>query len=134
MRICYFLLFFILPFTSQSQDTKDSISIIKVSRGAKAEFNIHEFIKKNIKYPESARRAGEEADIYVLFAIDTNGYVCDVRTIKPKDSILAFEKEFEKEAIRVIKLMPKWIPAIQNGTLIKSRKKIEIKFKLKDEE
>jgi TonB family protein len=127
MKALYLILLLLLPFTAQSQNTKDSISF---NRDCRPEYDRDKFIKINTRYPLAARRIGEEATIIVFFAIDTNGYVCDVKAIKEGSSTLVFEEEFKAEAIRVIKLMPPWQPAIFKGTPIKTKKKINIRFSL----
>ncbi len=80
------------------------------------------FIKENIKYPEEAIQNKIEGRVYVQFAIDTNGTISNIEVRKSPNESLS------KEAIRIIELMPKWIPT--NHVYLYG---IPIVFKLKDQ-
>jgi TonB family protein len=89
--------------------------------GDKALYN---FIGKNIVYPEVAKKAGVTGKIYVQFVIDKDGSVTDVKTQK------GIGAGCDEEAVRVIKMMPKWIPGKNNGELVKTRISMPIVFAL----
>jgi protein TonB len=82
------------------------------------------FIIKNMKYPAAARRMGVEGSVFVSFVIDKEGTISDLTVIK------GISADCDKEALRVIKLMPPWKPGKQNGRAVKSRFVLPIKFKL----
>lgn len=82
------------------------------------------FLAKNMKYPAQARRMGVEGSVYVSFVIDKEGNISDPQIIK------GISAECDKEAIRVVKLMPPWKPGKQNGKPVKCRFVLPIKFKL----
>lgn len=60
------------------------------------------YFKNNTRYPAIAKEQGLEGDVYILFRVDLDGTIYNVRIAKSTESI------FEKEAIRVIKNMPRW--------------------------
>ncbi|HEY5916388.1 MAG TPA: energy transducer TonB, partial [Chryseolinea sp.] len=82
------------------------------------------FIVKNMKYPAAARRMGVEGSVFVSFVIDKEGTISDLTVIK------GISADCDKEALRVVKLMPPWKPGKQNGRAVKSRFVLPIKFKL----
>jgi protein TonB len=82
------------------------------------------FLGKNMKYPAQARRMGVEGSVYVSFVIDRDGNISDPQIIK------GISAECDKEAIRVVKLMPPWKPGKQNGKPVRCRFVLPIKFKL----
>jgi len=82
---------------------------------------ILEHVQKNFKYPEMAKELGVHGKVFVLFAIDSNGYVSNIRTRGP-------DKSLEKEAERIIGLLPKMIPGKQRGKAVKVPYSIPIRF------
>ncbi len=61
------------------------------------------FLGKNTKYPQVAKENGIQGRVYVGFVIDKSGKVTDVKILRGADP------QLDKEAIRVVKTMPKWI-------------------------
>lgn len=82
------------------------------------------FLSKNMKYPAVARRMGIEGSVFVSFVIDKEGKISDLQVIK------GISVECDKEALRVIQLMPPWKPGKQNGKAVRCRFVLPIKFKL----
>ncbi len=66
------------------------------------------FIANNLKYPEIAQKNGITGTVYVQFVVDKNGDVKYVKIVRGIDPSL------DNEAMRVIKLSPKWQPGILN--------------------
>jgi protein TonB len=82
------------------------------------------FIKKNLKYPASARRMGIEGSVFVGFIVDKAGVISNVEVVK------GISADCDKEAERVVRMMPNWKPGKQNGRPVKSKFVLPIKFKL----
>jgi len=82
------------------------------------------FIQKNMKYPATARRMGIEGSVFVSFVVDTEGKISEVQTVK------GISADCDKEAIRVIQMMPRWKAGKQNGRPVKVRFVLPIKFQL----
>lgn len=85
---------------------------------------MYQFISKNTRYPAKARRMGIEGTVFVGFVVDTKGMINDVTIIKGIDT------DCDKEAIRVVQMMPPWKPGKQNGKAVKVRYVLPFKFKL----
>ena len=84
------------------------------------------FIGKNINYPQSAIEDQIQGKCYVNFVIDRAGNISDVRVAKGVPGC----PECDKEAIRVVRMMPKWKPGKKNGTDVKSRFMVPVNYKL----
>lgn len=82
------------------------------------------FVGKNLKYPAAPRRMNIEGSVFVSFVVDKEGNLSDIQIVK------GIHADCDKEAIRVVKLMPPWKPGKQNGRAVKSRFVLPIKFKL----
>ena len=86
---------------------------------------LYSFISNNLVYPDVAKRAGIMGKIYVQFVVDKDGSVTDVNVQK------GIGAGCDEEAVRVVKMMPKWIPGKNKGELVKIRIAIPIVFALK---
>jgi len=84
---------------------------------------IQAHIKKNFKYPDLAVDLGINGKVFVLFVIDAKGVSSNIRTRGP-------DKILEKEAARIIGLLPKMTPGKQRGKSVKVPYSIPIHFKL----
>ena len=78
-----------------------------------------------IKYPKSEQENGVEGKVFVGFVVDKNGAIKKVSIKKGTES-----KALNDEAIRVVKSMPKWKPAIKDGKKVASEMVLPIMFKL----
>lgn len=85
-----------------------------------------DFIGKNIKYPKAARKNGIEGKVFLRFIVDTEGHIQHVEVLK------GVSPEIDEEAIRVIKIMPQWRPAMVDGNKVNSFFNLPLSFKLTD--
>ena len=84
------------------------------------------FIQSRLKYPETAKAQGLEGQVQVVFKIDAQG---DVQDIKAQSS----HPEFEAEAKRIISLLPRFIPGTKNGKAVAVPYAVPISFQLNNE-
>lgn len=82
------------------------------------------WISKEIKYPAIAQEMNIEGKVIVQFVIGRDGAVRDVQVLRTVDPTL------DKEAVRVVKAMRKWIPGRQRGEPVSVRFTLPITFKL----
>ena len=80
------------------------------------------YIQKNLKYPQG--QEGVEGDVMVQFVVKKNGKVGKVKVV------YSLGKDFDREAIRVIKTLPKFIPGRQNGKAVNVWCTRPVSFKL----
>jgi protein TonB len=86
---------------------------------------MQEHIRKNFKYPESALEMGVHGRVTVLFAIDAKGKVTAIKSRGPAQLL-------EKEAERIIGLLPTMKPGSQRGKPVKVPYSIPIHFKIEN--
>lgn len=82
------------------------------------------FLAKNMIYPNTAAKNGIQGTVYVSFVIDKNGKVTNPAIQKSVDESL------DKEALRVVGLMPDWIPGKQRGQAVEVLYTLPIVFQL----
>ena len=82
------------------------------------------FLAKNIKYPVVAQEAKIEGRVIVQFVIERDGSVSDAKVMRGVNS------ELDAEAIRVVSMMPKWIPGKQRGKAVAVKYTMPIMFRL----
>ena len=82
------------------------------------------FIAKNLHYPTIAQEKGIQGKVFVRFVVSATGDVKDVKVMRSLDPYC------DKEAIRVIQSLPKWIPGRQNGRNVPVYYTVPITFKL----
>ena len=82
------------------------------------------YLAKNINYPESAVDNGIQGKVMVRFVVERDGSVSAVETYKSVDPAL------DKEAVRVVKTLPKWKPGRQQGKAVRTRYIVPVVFRL----
>lgn len=85
---------------------------------------LFEYLSKNIKYPVVAEENGVQGRVIVTFVVERNGSITDVQVAKSVDPSL------DKEAVRVVKSMPHWIPGKQNGSAVRVKFTVPVTFRL----
>ena len=83
-----------------------------------------EYIQKNMRYPETAKKNGTQGRVTVQFIIDKGGNVTDTKVIR------AVDKDLDAEAIRLIGTMPKWKPGMQKGQAVAVKYTLPVMFRL----
>ena len=116
-----------VPVTFKLQDKQEPEKPKDVE--VKAEFPggeeaLSQFLKDHIKYPPKAAKKRIQGRVEVAFWIDKSGKVHDVKVV---DSV---DKDLDKEAVRVCKLLPDFIPATVNGEPVEVLFKLPIRFKI----
>lgn len=82
------------------------------------------YISHNLKYPESAARKGIQGRVVIRFVINEDGDIEDAKVVQ------SLNRECDVEALRVVKSLPRWNPAISDGKPIKMFYAIPISFRL----
>jgi TonB family protein len=85
------------------------------------------FIQKNIVYPQMAKEAGLSGKCFLKFVVNTDGRISDIEILKGISKCVACDKE----AVRVVSIMPKWKPGKQNGEVVSCFFDLPINFQLK---
>ncbi|MFK7947344.1 MAG: TonB family protein [Saprospiraceae bacterium] len=100
-------------------------SLTKYSeRKACADKAMLEFIYANLKYPEILRESAVEGIVVVSFVVKKDGTISDIKILRDIGGGCG------DEAVRVIKLMPKWIPGRQRNQAVDVQINLPIRFRL----
>ncbi len=108
------------------------------------------FLSNNIQYPVEAEHYGVEGRVMVNFVVDKDGTVSDMKVAKTELKNRLSDKKFKKysdidkyamrekgegqlkeEALRVVRKMPNWEPALRRGEKVRVKYSLPITFKLK---
>jgi TonB family protein len=84
----------------------------------------NQYVVKNIRYPDFAKKHHIQGKVYLNFIIDKDGRIKSVRISR------GVSKDINEEAIRVLKSSPKWNPTKMCGKAIKTEYAIAINFSL----
>lgn len=90
------------------------------------EDSLRSFLRNNIKYPGLALESDVEGRVFVCFVVEKDGSI-DPKTIQIKREIGGGCGE---EAVRVVMLMPKWKPGMQQGEVARATFCMPVEFKL----
>lgn len=82
------------------------------------------FLTKKMRYPSAARRIQMEGTVFVSFIVNGDGSVSNVEVIR------GFNPDCDKEAARVVSMLPGWLGGKQNGTPVGVRMILPIKFRI----
>lgn len=85
---------------------------------------LFKFLGENVKYPVIAQENGVQGRVICQFVVNRDGSIVDVEVVRSVDASL------DKEAIRVIKSMPKWSPGQQRGKPVRVKYTLPVNFKL----
>jgi TonB family protein len=109
---------------NESANDNDSIYNV-VSENAEfpgGDVALSDWMRKNMKYPEECRKQGIQGRVVISFVVNKDGSIVDLETVRSPHPALA------EEGLRVVKSMPKWEPAKENGKVVRSRFNIPIMF------
>ena len=82
------------------------------------------FISKNAKYPIEAHRRGIHGVVLIGFVVTDNGCIEEPHILESVDSLL------DNEALRIVKMMPKWEPGKHKGKAVNTLSTITVTFKI----
>ncbi|SES83047.1 energy transducer TonB [Prevotella sp. kh1p2] len=83
-----------------------------------------DFIAANLKYPAEYAENCIQGRVVVSFSVNPDSTCTDFKVVHSVDSLL------DAEALRVLKLMPKWNPGSRNGRPVKVRYAVPVTFRL----
>ncbi|MFT5860653.1 MAG: protein TonB [Flavobacteriaceae bacterium] len=111
---------------------------IAQSSSAQAEFDItdqeaffpggevamRKFVRDNLNYPEIAIEKEEQGTVYVSFVVEKDGSLSQIKIAR------GVSESLDKEAIRLVKKMPNWIPGEVKAVKVLVRQNLPLNFKL----
>ncbi|MFK2174792.1 energy transducer TonB [Bacteroides fragilis] len=87
-----------------------------------------DFIYDNLKYPSDALEKGIQGRVIVGVVIDENGSVAQPKILK------SISPSLDKEALRIVSIMPKWKAGKLNGVPVKVKMSFPVIFKLPNDD
>ncbi len=88
--------------------------------------DLFKFLSENIQYPQTARAAKAEGKVFLEFMINEDGSLSEIKQLDPGK----VHPDLVAEAVRVVKMMPKWKPGVQEGKVVRTKYTLPISFKL----
>ena len=83
-----------------------------------------QYIAQNLRYPNIQGDCNIQGRVIVGFTVNEDGTLSDIKVMK------SISPTFDEEAILVVKSMPKWNPAKQNGKAVKTKYTVPVTFRL----
>lgn len=84
-----------------------------------------DYLKQKMIYPEEAKDNNRQGKVLISFVVEKDGSLTDVLVLRAIAGL-------EKEAIRLVKTSPKWLPGVYNGSPVRSRINVTIPFKIEE--
>jgi protein TonB len=127
------VLFLSLAAQAQSVENADSVAVEKTvyqvveeqpsfPGGMRA---MMKYLADNIKYPRISRDNKSQGRAIVRFTVNVDGAISDAEVVRSTGDIY-----LDKEAIRVVEAMPKWVPGKENGKPVRMKYTMPINFRL----
>ena len=86
---------------------------------------LFKYLSENVKYPAIAQENGIQGRVICQFVVNKDGAIVDVEVVRSGG-----DASLDKEAIRVIKSMPKWKPGKQRGKAVRVKYTVPVNFRL----
>ncbi|MBO4690977.1 MAG: energy transducer TonB [Paludibacteraceae bacterium] len=86
---------------------------------------LFKYLSENVKYPVIAQENGIQGRVICQFVVNKDGSIVDVEVVRSGG-----DPSLDKEAVRVIKSMPKWNPGKQRGKAVRVKYTVPVNFKL----
>jgi TonB family protein len=87
---------------------------------------MYAYLGENIKYPQEAKNKGISGTVFITYVVEKDGSVSNVKVLR------GVKEDLDKEAIRVVSMMPKWKPGKQKGIPVRVQYNLPIKFSLEE--
>jgi periplasmic protein TonB len=112
------------PVAVEPESEKPFLSVEVMPEFAGGTKALMAFLSKNLQYPSHAARTNTSGRVYVEFVISKTGEVQEEKVLKGAGFGM------DEEALRVVKLMPRWNPGKQSGRAVAVRYTLPITFQL----
>ena len=104
-----------------AQSSKDVIVMPEFPGGREA---MQEFLLSEMRYPYEAQMNDEIGEVLIGFSVGIDGTIGGVRVLR------SVSESLDKEAVRVVKSMPKWKPGKQQGKTVRVKYTLPVMFRL----
>jgi TonB family protein len=111
-------------YPADTSEKCEDLELIQEAEFPGGQKNMFLFISNYLEYPEESIELGEQGKVYISFIVEPDGKITEVKIDRGVSFLI------DREAKRIIKAMPRWIPAICNGKRIRTRMRIPLNFAL----
>lgn len=113
-----------LPFAGAEPSSEAVVDVPEVMpEFIGGENKMAQFLNDQINYPAIEREEGFEGKVYVQFIVNADGTIGEVEVVKSSG-----RKSIDREAVRVVKMMPNWIPGRYGDKPVKVRLNLPLDF------
>ncbi len=82
------------------------------------------YVMNNFRYPARCQENGISGSVLLRFVVDVDGSIVNIQVLEVSTKC----PEFAKEAVRILKNSPRWIPGMYNGRFVKSYRELPLKM------
>lgn len=111
-------------YPADTSEKCEDLELIQEAEFPGGQKNMFLFISNYLEYPEESIELGEQGRVYLSFIVEADGTITEVKIDRGVSLLI------DREAKRIIKSMPRWIPAICNGKRIRTRMRLPLNFAL----
>jgi len=109
----------------KTPDQHSVYSAVEIQPGfVGGEKKLREFLAENLKYPEQAKATHPPGPVFLRFIVEIDGSLSNIKIIRDPGSGMG------DEALRVMKLSPKWTPGMQDGVAVRVQYTLPVRFTL----
>ncbi|MCM1318848.1 MAG: energy transducer TonB [Muribaculaceae bacterium] len=111
---------------AMTDDEKVFVTVEEMPSFPGGQTELMRWLAAHIIYPKAAVENNISGRVIVTFNVEKDGSITDVKVARGVD------KDLDKEAIRVVRKMPKWNPGKNNGVIVRSKYTLPVTFKLQN--
>ena len=112
--------------SNDNQEKFVFLSVEKMPEFPGGDVALLKWINENLNYPTIAAENGVQGRVSCTFVVQADGSVSDAEVVRPLDTNL------DKEAVRVLSTLPKFIPGEQRGKKVAVKYSVPVRFQLKN--
>lgn len=109
---------------TQPQQERAFSSVEEMPKFPGGDKALAKYLAENIRYPESAKKEGIEGKVYVEFIVEADGSLTNIRILR------GLQADIDKETIRAVKGMPKWVVGKQAGKAVRVIYTLPVEYRL----
>lgn len=115
------------PVVEEKKEAEIFVAVEQPAEFPGGQAALMKWLSQNIRYPEAAQQNDIQGRVIVKFVVERDGSISQASIVKGVD------KDLDREALRVVKKMPKWQPGKNNGVAVRSYFNLPVTFKLQNQ-
>lgn len=110
--------------SGQSSDDNVFVAVEQQAGFPGGQAELMNFLAMNVRYPEAAQQNNVQGRVIVKFIVERDGSISNAQIVRGVDP------DLDREALRVVKIMPRWEPGKNNGVVVRSWYTMPVTFRL----